>query len=62
MQNLIDAANHILCYSTIFCGFEEVNEEMHEDAIRLLLKHGDFIKDFVKVYLDTQEDERNECH
>ena len=35
---------------------------MHEDAIRLLLKHGDFIKDFVKVYLDTQEDERNECH
>lgn len=62
MQNLIDISNHILCHSAIYCGYEEINDEMQEEAVGLLLRHGDFVKDFVKIYLDVQEEIRNECY
>ena len=51
MQNLIDMCNHILYYSTIYCGLEDVSDEMQEDALRLMLKHGEeFPESFVRLY------------
>lgn len=62
MQNLIDCCNHILYHSAIYCGVEELTEDVQEEAIGLMLIHGDFVKDFVKIYLDIQEEVRNECY
>lgn len=62
MQNVIDMCNHILCHSTIYCGFEEMTDDMQHEAIGLSLKYGDFAVGFVRVYLDIQEEIRNECY
>tara|TARA_R100000315_G_C5230450_1_gene141473 strand:- start:79 stop:270 length:192 start_codon:yes stop_codon:yes gene_type:complete len=63
MQNLIDMCNHILYYSTIYCGLEDVSDEMQEDALRLMLKHGEvFPESFIRLYLKTQLEEANECY
>ena len=45
MQNVIDMCNHILYYSTIYCGLEDLSDEMQEDALRLMLKHGEEFPD-----------------
>ncbi len=63
MQDLIDMCNHILYYSTIYCGFEDVSDEMQEDALHLMLKHGEeFPESFVRLYLKTQLEDVNECY
>jgi len=62
MQNVIDMCNHILYYSTIYCGLEDVSAEMQEDALRLMLKHGEeFPESFVRLYLKTQLEDADEC-
>jgi hypothetical protein len=63
MQNLIDMCNHILYYSTIYCGLEDVSNEMQEDALRLMLKHGEeFPESFSRLYLKTQLETKYECY
>ncbi len=63
MQNVIDMCNHILYYSTIYCGLEDVSDEMQEDALHLMLKHGEeFPEFFVRLYLKTQLEILNECY
>jgi|TARA_R100000455_G_C6133556_1_gene29721 hypothetical protein len=62
MKNVIDVCNHILYYSEIYLGFEDVSDEMQADALRLTLKHGhEFVEFFVRLYLKTQLEVLNEC-
>ena len=46
----------------LYCGFEEMTDDMQHEAIGLSLKYGDFAVGFVRVYLDIQEEIRNECY
>ena len=63
MQNVIDMCNHILYYSSAYCGFEEPSNEMKAHAQHLMLEHGEeFTVNFARVYLQIQWEALNECY
>lgn len=62
MQNLIDVSNHVLKYSQVYLMDEPAGESVQEEALQLLLKHGQYVLSFLEVYLEVCKEELNNEH
>jgi hypothetical protein len=61
MEKIIDLSNHIMLYSDIYSGYDEVTDSMRRDAENLMYRYGkQAVLDFVLVYLTVQREESDE--
>ena len=61
MEKVIDLSNHIMLYSDIYSGYDEVTDPMRRDAQYLINKYGKKeVLDFIMVYLTVQREESDE--
>tara|TARA_B110000858_G_scaffold190696_1_gene239021 strand:+ start:477 stop:674 length:198 start_codon:yes stop_codon:yes gene_type:complete len=62
MQNIIDVSNHVLKYSQVYLMDEPAGESVQEEALQLLLKHGEYVLSFLEIYLAVCKEELNNEH
>ena len=62
MPNIIAVSNHVLKYSQVYLMDEPAGESVQEEALQLLLKHGEYVLSFLEIYLAVCKEELNNEH